>query len=889
MTILRVDDVSIAFTSFFMKLIGFWLAANRSEQRLRDVTLFYTMFAILFSLWVQTMDFYHSREDFGACLYNACNILSLTVPMFKILVLLVHKKKFFHLITYLERNFLHANYDKYETSVLASCKRKCTFFICFFIFLTEGTVFSYIVTPVIVNIGRNESDRTLPFNMWVDLPLSITPYYEIAFVIQVLCVYHIGLTYFCFDNFLCIMNIHLAGQFQILQYRVSNKCVIKHQEKSNLKLEKNSLKFINDCCATFKSYIRQHQILIAYCDQIEEIFNLIVLVQVITFSLLICLDGYQILVADVPHRKIIFFFHLMGTVCQLLMFTYSCDCIIQESRKLAPAVYSGPWLLLPMNENVQKLRKDLVMVIMRSHTPCCLTACKFFMVSLETYTKVLTTAASYFTLLQQSEDVNSSCDRIIRESMKLAPAAYFGPWLLLPISENGQKIKKDLVMVIMRSNVPCCLTGCGFFMVSLETYTKTNDIGSFEFLIMESKHITDISINSAIFYLKVMGIWFAVNRMEKCFRNSMAICSFISIVIIISLQFRGIYFCWEDTTLITSFACQAVALTLCLFKFCLVFIQRRKFLQLIEFMQTNFWHSGYDINEEEILANVRKMCIYFVCFFTFFSQLTLVCYVLKPAIINIGKDVSERMLIFPMWLDESWNKTPYYEIEYVIQILITFQGCVSYLCFDNIFCIMCLHAAGQFRILQYRIINIHKVKETLQDSKNANRSVLCLSDVCSAAFRDCIRQHQNLLAFCQVVDEVFRIIMLLQVFIFSILVCLTGYQLLLEGLNLSVRVSFVSLLMTGMCQLWVFTYSCNTMSNESISVTAAVYASPWIHLSMDKYGKMIRKDVQFVIMRSSQACHINAWRFFPISLETYTKIISTSMSYLTILRQSMDT
>lgn len=93
--------------------------------------------------------------------------------------------------------------------------------------------------------------------------------------------------------------------------------------------------------------------------------------------------------ADVPHRKIIFFFHLMGTGCQLLMFTYSCDCIIQESRNLAPAVYSGPWLLLPMNENVQKLRKDLVMVIMRSHTPCCLTACKFFMVSLETYTKVI--------------------------------------------------------------------------------------------------------------------------------------------------------------------------------------------------------------------------------------------------------------------------------------------------------------------------------------------------------------------------------------------------------------------------------------------------------------------------------------------------------------------
>lgn len=35
------------------------------------------------------------------------------------------------------------------------------------------------------NIGRNKSDRVLPFKMWIDLPLSETPYYEIMFVVQV--------------------------------------------------------------------------------------------------------------------------------------------------------------------------------------------------------------------------------------------------------------------------------------------------------------------------------------------------------------------------------------------------------------------------------------------------------------------------------------------------------------------------------------------------------------------------------------------------------------------------------------------------------------------------------------------------------------------------------
>lgn len=94
---------------------------------------------------------------------------------------------------------------------------------------------------------------------------------------------------------------------------------------------------------------------------------------------------------------------------------------------------------------------------------------------------------------------------------------------------------------------------------------------------------------------------------------------------------------------------------------------------------------------------------------------------------------------------------------------------------------MCLHAAGQFRILQYRMINIHRVKNL--HNENSNQDVLYLSDVCAVAFKECIRQHQILIEFCKIVDEVFRVIMLLQVLTFSMLVCLAGYQLFLVSID----------------------------------------------------------------------------------------------------------
>lgn len=61
---------------------------------------------------------------------------------------------------------------------------------------------------------------------------------------------------------------------------------------------KESACFADECYTIFKKYIRQHQALIAYCEKLEEVFNWIILEQVVMFSLLICLDGYQVLLVS---------------------------------------------------------------------------------------------------------------------------------------------------------------------------------------------------------------------------------------------------------------------------------------------------------------------------------------------------------------------------------------------------------------------------------------------------------------------------------------------------------------------------------------------------------------------------------------------------------------
>nr|XP_031844741.1 odorant receptor 13a-like [Nomia melanderi] len=404
MTEAQRDDFSIAVTSFFMKVVGLWTSDNETEQRKRNITLCYTILQMMYGVYLQSTDFYHSKGDFSALLYTLVNILSVVIGLFKVIVLFVHKKDFFNLVMHLQQHFLNATYDNYEKTILNTCKNTCAIFIGLFTFFTHVTLICYVTSPLIVNMGKNESDRMLPFKMYLDLPLSMSPYYEIIFIIEALALYQIGVCYFCFDNCLCLMNLHVATQFRILQYRLAN--MRNTNEKETIQENSDAYRSTEKSYAAFKSNVQQHQSLIAYCNKLEKVFNLFALGQMLVFSLIICFDGCQVIMVELyAGRRFIFLFHLINCLAQLLMFTYSCDQLIHESVKIATAVYRAPWTCLPMTKYGRELRKDAVFVIMRSKIPCCLTAKGFFPVSLETYTKVWSTAASYFTLLRQAIEI----------------------------------------------------------------------------------------------------------------------------------------------------------------------------------------------------------------------------------------------------------------------------------------------------------------------------------------------------------------------------------------------------------------------------------------------------------------------------------------------------
>lgn len=62
----------------------------------------------------------------------------------------------------------------------------------------EKYIYIYVLIYLLENIGKNETERIHPFNLWLDESWYMTPYFEMVFIIEVI---KISFYYIFFSKF----------------------------------------------------------------------------------------------------------------------------------------------------------------------------------------------------------------------------------------------------------------------------------------------------------------------------------------------------------------------------------------------------------------------------------------------------------------------------------------------------------------------------------------------------------------------------------------------------------------------------------------------------------------------------------------------------------------
>ncbi|KAI4493355.1 hypothetical protein M0802_009415 [Mischocyttarus mexicanus] len=395
--------LSVTITRIFMKFVGFWVVETRREQMLLYIAQVYAILAILFAICVEFADLYHCLGDFYALTYNLCATMLLIMILVKFGNFIYYRNIILKLITFAEDHFWKGEYDKISCRILEEYDKRGVLMTYSFTVIVNLAAFNYIVAPIFENVGRNETDRVLPFKLWLDFPVKMTPYYEIIYTIQSLSTFHSGICTFCFDNFICTVNIHVAAQFKVLAHRletIGEKYIDSVINEKSLPIEKAAdfaIIELRDC-------VLQHRALISYIEEMERVFTIILFGQVMLSSLVICFGCFQILATEVLVRKCIFAIYFTGGLSQLLIYTWTCNDIIVQSSKLSESVYNSYWYLMPNEGKGKAVKYGVSMIMLRSRRPCSLSAGGFAVLSLETFTGILSTSMSYFTLLGQMSE-----------------------------------------------------------------------------------------------------------------------------------------------------------------------------------------------------------------------------------------------------------------------------------------------------------------------------------------------------------------------------------------------------------------------------------------------------------------------------------------------------
>nr|AXM05142.1 odorant receptor [Campoletis chlorideae] len=413
--------------------------------------------------------------------------------------------------------------------------------------------------------------------------------------------------------------------------------------------------------------------------------------------------------------------------------------------------------------------------------------------------------------------------------------------------------------------------------------------------------LSDLSNITAIrltrFFMKFTGFWISDNPRDKLLMVILTGYTIVAIAIACLICSCDLWFSRTNLDLATYTACNMMTVLTIVIKLATFTFRREKFMSLIKNCYEKFWIADYDEDDLSILRNCELRCVYFVETFTFFALSTVCTYTAYPIIENVGKNETDRIHPFTIWLNFPTSSTPYFELIFVIEILSCFHSGICYFCFDNLLCIINVFTAGQFRMLQRKLELVQYTDE--YDSQTNSFTEISVKDkyenfskIVSAekqyrpnkTLKNCIEKHQCLIEFIKLVEEMYTYVILGQVVIFSLLICLVSYQAVLADGEFSRRMIFIVHFAGTFTQLFMFTLTCDDLIRESQAVAEAAYAARWYRCLSDPSRRTLGKDLIFVIMRARRPCCLTAGGFFPISLETFTTILSTAMSYLTLLR-----
>ncbi|KAM0725868.1 putative odorant receptor 85d [Formica fusca] len=325
-------------------------------------------------------------------------ILSLVGGQARFTFVLLFRSRFQRLLMICEKLWMALNAtEKRCVRDYVKATRRLTYY---YLFGCAFTIFFYAVASLFMgqhDDSSNTTMRTLPYACPVQVHRS--PYYEIMYILQLSSMINVGLTCAAADTLGPVLILTVCGHFKVLNSRIlclSNRDRV--YSESSCPTSAESLEIThgvskNRAKSDLEACVHYHQTVLEFCNEVEKLTNGIFLTQLLSSTYNVSLVGFK-LAGDDPD-KFKYASQLLIAIIQLFLCNWPADVLLTESQDVARAIYFTSWYRFPY-----QLKRSLNIITMRAQKPAQLTAGYIVPLSLPTFASMVSSAASFFTMIR---------------------------------------------------------------------------------------------------------------------------------------------------------------------------------------------------------------------------------------------------------------------------------------------------------------------------------------------------------------------------------------------------------------------------------------------------------------------------------------------------------
>ncbi|CAG9116943.1 unnamed protein product [Plutella xylostella] len=350
-------------------------------ERPQHSIIFYIPFIVITGVVIEETAFFVSRmssENFLELTELAPCLAMGLLSQLKILPIFLKKEKVYKLTEALEILYNSIRNDPAQVVYVKNDVVQIKILIKYYFILNVILIVCYNFWPLLImlyNYAVNgEIQFLVPYAILVPFSYdSLYTWFPVFFHLisgGFICVLYfttVDALYFFLTSQVCIQFLVLSNELEKLQ----------NNEQSKL-----------------KDIVKKHQYILSLSDDLEDIFSLPNFFNVIVGSTLICALGFNLTTGELAKMPKFLLF-LSSVLLQILMMSVFGEHLIQESGRIADAVYLCRWY-----EMDQSTKNSILIIMRRARRAQKMTAYRFSVISYGSFTKIISTSWSYFTILR---------------------------------------------------------------------------------------------------------------------------------------------------------------------------------------------------------------------------------------------------------------------------------------------------------------------------------------------------------------------------------------------------------------------------------------------------------------------------------------------------------